>query len=101
MPPPASTMPKVKAKAIGWCNTTRGSNNMPTDRKNSTAKASRRGSDSSAARCDNFEPAKIMPPKKAPSAMETPNRNDAANATVSATDSTARRNNSREPVCAM
>ena len=94
-------MPKVSASDSGASITTRGLNSMPTETKNSTAKASRSGRDSSAARCDKGEPARIMPAKKAPSAMETPNRKDAAKATPSATDSTARRNSSRLPVWAM
>jgi hypothetical protein len=44
---------------------------MPTDTKNSTAKASRSGSDSSAARWLSSDSASTMPAKKAPSAKDT------------------------------
>ncbi len=94
-------MPKVAASAKGSFRMTRGLNSMPTETKNSTAKASRSGRDSSAARWDSADPARIMPAKKAPNAMETPNSTAAPNATPSATDSTARRNSSRLPVWAM
>jgi hypothetical protein len=50
-----------------------GSNSMPTETKNSTAKASRSGSDSSAARWLSSDSLRIMPAKKAPSAKDTPN----------------------------
>ena len=46
---------------------------MPTDTKNSTAKASRSGRDSSAARWLNSDSRSTMPAKKAPSANDTPN----------------------------
>ncbi len=46
---------------------------MPTETKNSTAKASRRGSVSCAACWLNANSLKIMPAKKAPSAKDTPN----------------------------
>ncbi len=74
---------------------------MPTETKNSTAKASRNGSDSSAARWLWGDSLRIIPAKKAPSAIDTPNSSAAANATPSASESTARRNSSREPVWAM
>ena len=73
---------------------------MPTETKNSTAKASRSGSVSSAARWLSGDSLRIMPAKKAPSAKETPNRLAARKATPSATASTASRNSSREPVWA-
>ena len=46
---------------------------MPTETKNRTEKASRSGSDSSAARWLNSDSRIIIPAKKAPSANETPN----------------------------
>jgi hypothetical protein len=46
---------------------------MPTETKNSTEKASRSGSDSSAARWLSSDSDRIMPAKKAPSAKDTPN----------------------------
>ena len=54
-----------------------GSNSIPTDTKNSTAKASRSGSDSLAARWLSSDSLRIMPAKKAPSAKDTSNRVDA------------------------
>ncbi len=77
-----------------------GSNSMPTETKNSTAKASRSGSDSSAARWLSSDSLRIMPAKKAPSASDTPNSLAAPKATPSAMASTASRNSSREPVWA-
>ena len=74
---------------------------MPTETKNSTAKASRSGSDSSAARWLSADSLRIIPAKKAPSANDTPNSCEATKATPSATESTASRNSSREPVWAM
>ena len=55
-----------------------GLNNMPTETKKITAKASRSGSVSSAARWLKGDSLKIMPAKKAPSAKETPNSSAAA-----------------------
>ncbi len=49
---------------------------MPTATKKSTEKASRNGSDSSAARCASADSRSIMPPKKAPRAKETPKTAD-------------------------
>ena len=46
---------------------------MPTETKNSTEKASRSGSDSSAARWLSADSRITMPAKNAPSANETPN----------------------------
>ena len=51
---------------------------MPTETKNSTAKASRNGSDSVAACWLNCDSLSIMPAKKAPSASEMPNSSAAA-----------------------
>ena len=51
-----------------------GLNNMPTETKNSTAKASRSGSVSLAARWLSSDSLRIMPAKNAPSANETSNR---------------------------
>ena len=49
-----------------------GLSNMPTETKNNTAKASRKGSDSVAACWLSCDSLKIMPAKKAPSASDTP-----------------------------
>ena len=57
---------------------------MPTETKNSTAKASRSGSASSVARWLSGLSPITMPAKKAPSANETPNSVAAPKATPSA-----------------
>src|SRR6187551_1375958 len=75
-----------------------GSNSMPTDTKNSTAKASRKGSVSDAARWLSSDSAIIMPAKNAPSANETSNSVAAAKAQPSAIARTDNRKSSREPV---
>ena len=95
---PTITMATTASTRSGSSISTRGSNSMPTDTKNSTAKASRRGSDSSAARALKGDSRSIMPAKKAPSANDTPNRLAAPNATTSATAITHRVKSSREPV---
>ncbi len=73
---------------------------MPTETKNSTAKASRSGSVSCAARWLSSDSLRIMPAKNAPSAKETSNSMAAPKATPSAMASTDKRNSSRDPVCA-
>ena len=78
-----------------------GSNSMPTETKNKTAKASRNGSVSSAACWLSADSLMIIPAKKAPSAKETPNSSAAAKAAPSAMTKTESRNSSRLPVCAM
>ena len=78
-----------------------GSHSMPAETKNCTAKASRSGSDSCAARWLSGDSPSIMPAKKAPSASDTPNSLVEPKATPSAIASTASRNSSREPVWAM
>ena len=75
-----------------------GSNSMPTDTKNSTAKASRSGSDSSAARWLSSDSRMTMPAKNAPSANETPNSLAEPYATPTAAAITHSVNSSREPV---
>ena len=75
-----------------------GSNSMPTETKNSTAKASRSGSDSSAACWLSSDSLSTIPAKNAPSAKETPNSSAAPKATPSAIARTASLNSSREPV---
>ena len=54
-----------------------GSNNIPTETKNRTEKASRSGNDSVAARWLNSDSRITMPAKKAPSANDTLNSSDA------------------------
>ena len=90
----------VATSGQGWVMTTLGLNNIPTDTKNKTANASRKGSVSSAARWLSCDSLKIMPAKNAPRANETPNRAAAPKATTMAMASTASRNNSRDPVLA-
>ena len=75
---PTRMMQTVASSANGAANRIAGSNNMPTETKNSTAKASRNGSDSVAACWLNCDSLSIMPAKKAPSASETPNSSAAA-----------------------
>src|SRR3989344_4606576 len=86
------------ASLPGDCHSTAGSNNMPTETKNSTAKASRSGSDSSAARWANSDSRIIMPAKNAPSANDTSNSLAAPKATPTAAATTHSVNSSREPV---
>ncbi len=78
-----------------------GLNSMPTETKNSTAKASRSGSESLAALWLSSDSLSIIPAKKAPSAKDTPNSAAAPKATPSAMASTDSVNSSREPVPAM
>ena len=76
----------------------RGSSSMPTDTKNSTAKASRIGSASEAARRLNSDRPTTMPARNAPSAIDTPKTSDAPTAMPSAMTSTVSVNSSRERV---
>ena len=66
-------MKMVAISGSGAVTTIIGSNSMPTEAKNSTAKASRSGSVSCAARWLNSDSLRIMPAKNAPSANDTPN----------------------------
>src|SRR3546814_16859201 len=61
----------VARSGSGCSMTTAGSNSMPTDTKNRTAKASRSGSVSSVARRLSGVSPRIMPAKNAPKAKET------------------------------
>ena len=70
---------------------------MPTETKNSTANASLRGRDSSAARWLNSDSRIIMPAKKAPRAKDTSKSFAAPNATPIAMATTDKVNSSREP----
>ncbi|KAG1255064.1 hypothetical protein G6F66_014943 [Rhizopus arrhizus] len=72
-----------------------GSNSMPTETKNSTANASRSGSESCAALWLSSDSLSSMPAKNAPSANETPNSIAEPNATPSAIASTDSVNSSR------
>ena len=71
---------------------------MPTETKNSTEKASRSGSDSSAARWLNADSRITMPAKNAPSAKDTPNSSAEPYAMPTAAAITHSVNSSREPV---
>ena len=84
--------------ANGSLMTMEGSNNMPTETKNSTANASCSGSESSAARWLRSDSLRITPAKNAPSAKETSNRAADPYAIPSATASTESVKTSREPV---
>ena len=64
----------VPISASGEARMTLGLNSIPTETKNSTAKASRMGSVSRMACCDRVEDDITMPAKKAPSAKETPKK---------------------------
>ena len=75
---PTRMISTVASSAKGAARMMVGSNNMPTETKNSTAKASRKGSDSVAACWLNCNSLNIMPAKKAPSASEMPNSSAAA-----------------------
>ena len=68
---PRMMIATVASRGRGCSITTLGSNSMPTETKNSTAKASRSGSVSSVARRESGVSPRIMPAKKAPSAKET------------------------------
>ena len=96
------TSTRISAPTIGSGSSTRivGSNSIPTETKNSTANASRSGSDSSAATWLSADSLSVMPAIKAPSANDTSNSCEAKNATPRATDRTASRNSSRDPVWA-
>ncbi len=65
---------KVAMSDTGWLRITDGLNSMPTETKNSTAKASRSGSVSCAARWLSVDSLRIMPAKNAPSANDTSNK---------------------------
>ena len=98
---PMTMMNTVASTGSGLVMMIEGSNSMPTDTKNSTAKASRSGNVSWAARWDNSLSDRIMPAKKAPSASDTPKSSAEPSATPSAMASTASRNSSRLPVWAV
>ena len=88
-PSPASTI-------IGSRIRKPGSNNIPTETKNNTAKASRNGSASAAAWLLTGLCATTMPARKAPSAIDAPKKKYAAAATAMENTSTVSVNNSRE-----
>ena len=67
---PTMTMPSTPRTANGSRTRMVGSNSMPTDTKNSTAKASRNGSDRSAALWPSGELFSTSPARKAPRANE-------------------------------
>ncbi len=98
---PTTMTNRVATNGHGSRTTLSGSNSMPTETKNSTAKASRSGNVSWAARWLSGDSRSIIPAKKAPSASETPNSLVAPKAMQSAIASTVSRNSSREPVCAI
>ena len=73
---PNMMMATAMATRSGFSTSVIGSNSMPTETKNSTENASRRGSVSSAARWLRGDSRSTMPAKKAPMANETPNSSD-------------------------
>ena len=95
---PTSTMPSVAATRPGASTRYAGSKSMPTETKNSTAKASRIGSASAAARRLNSERPTTMPARNAPSAIDTPNSMADPTAMPRASTSTVSVNSSRERV---
>ena len=97
---PNMMMAATTSSLSGSRHSTWGSNSMPTETKNSTANASRSGSDSSAARWLYSDSRIIMPAKNAPSANDTSNSAAAPNAVPMAMVSTHNVNNSLEPVLA-
>ena len=69
-----SVMMRIVATSGPGCSTrTRGLNSIPTETKNSTANASRRGSVSCAARWLSWDSDSTIPAKNAPSANDMPN----------------------------
>ena len=92
------TISTVARIARGERTSVDGSKSIPTDTKNSTAKASRIGRASDAARRLNSLRPTIIPARNAPSAIDTPNTRAAPTAIPRATTSTASVNSSREPV---
>ncbi len=98
---PNMMMPAVASTCHGCSIRMPGLKSMPTETKNSTAKASRSGRESLAALWLSSDSLSSMPAKNAPSANDTPNSIAEPNATPSAIASTDRVNSSREPVPAM
>ena len=70
---PNTMIANTPSTANGWRSRIIGSNNMPIETKNSTANASRSGSESVAAWWLSFDSFSTMPAKNAPSANDTPN----------------------------
>ena len=95
---PSNTMPRVARISGQSLMSEAGLNSIPTETKKRTAKASRMGSASAAARALNSDCPTIMPPRKAPSAMDAPKKLAAPTATPRASTSTASVNRSRVPV---
>ena len=98
---PTTMMPNVASTCHGCAIRMAGLNSMPTETKNSTAKASRNGRESLAALWLSSDSLSSMPAKNAPSAKDTPNSVAEPNATPSAMARTDRVNSSREPVAAI
>ena len=91
-------MPKVSSMSGQSSSRASGLKSMPTETKKSTAKASRRGRASAAARALKSDCPTTMPARKAPSAMEASKSRAAPTAMPSASASTARVKRSRVPV---
>ena len=95
---PTTMTASTSATCIGFSMMILGSKSMPTETKNSTAKASCIGMDSAAARWPKRDSLSTTPAKKAPSASDTPKTCAEAKAMPMATASTDRVKSSREPV---
>ena len=81
---PTTMIRNVASTCHGWSTRMCGLNSIPTETKNSTANASRIGSESAAALWLSSDSLSSMPAKNAPSANDTPNKAAAPNATPSA-----------------
>ena len=97
---PNSTTASVRAMRPGARNRYCGSSSMPIETKNRTAKASRIGKASDAARTLNSDRPTTIPPRNAPSAIDAPKSFAAATAIPSASASTVKVKSSRDRVFA-
>ena len=97
---PIMMIASVAAVAPKCSRKSRGSNSMPTETKKRTAKASRIGSASAAARKLNSDRPTTIPARNAPRAIDTPKKTAEPAAMPSATTSTVSVKSSRECVAA-
>lgn len=89
-------IPRVARMIPGLCTNVFGSNSIPIEAKNKTAKASRMGNASAAAWWLTSDWATATPARKAPSAIETPKNRAEPVAMARAMASTVRMKSSRE-----
>src|SRR5262245_14702834 len=94
----ATTTTTIPSTSLQYSEMTVGLNNIPTETKNKTEKASCIGNASAAARWLSSDSPITAPAKNAPSANEIPNTCAAMVPTPSAIVNTDSVNNSREPV---